>query len=247
MGKDTLIIGDTDHSFSSEQQKYRHEPSIPDASYTYEEVKEMILKRPWLTQFLDDYFNFCYKELTYREFYSKIKLKDKYLIRYPIIIDFLDGNNVLEEWRYEDNDYDYDDASDISDAETIKKRLQLYALRILKPIEINDPSTSENIEISLENLESQTSNIKTDFIIQYGLCNFLHEVLKKYFEQRDIIKNYLTNDLRDIFPKKNIAELSEKDLMNGIFYIQMKQLESFKDSYGEDGRWYDSIRIYYDD
>jgi hypothetical protein len=255
MGKDTLIIGSEDHSFSPNIP--RHDERIIDAEYSYEEVKEMILERPWLGPFLEEYINSGYEELSEREFYAKIDSEDKYLIRFPIIIKFQHERGSLDhppqyvtgeyDWNEDDSDYEEDDASELTEVDNITERLQLFALRILKPIKVTTSSTSEEVEITSENFTTFSYDILRDFEKQYGLLNCSHDYIKTYFEQRDTILGYLNSDLSDIFPKKTITELPEQKLMNGIFYIQMKQLESFKESYGEDGRWYDTIRIHYDD
>ena len=260
MGKDTLIVGSEDHSH--EPGIPRHDAGISDDTYTYEEVKEMMIERPWLGPFLEEYINYGYEELSEREFYAKIDSDEKYLIRFPIIIKFLHDHGSLDQgpefivgeydWNEDDSDYEEDDASELTEVDNITERLQLFALRIIKPIKITTSSTSEEVEITSENFTTFSDDILIDFSKQYGLspthqiCS-CQDYIKKYFEQRDIILGYLTHDLEDVFPKKTISELSEQKLMNGIFYIQMKQLEKFKELYGEDGHWYEPIRIYYGD
>ena len=247
MGKDVLRVNGED--ISDDYDFPRHDPGIMDEEYSYEEVKELMIEYPWLGVALEDYLD--YEELCHREFYAKIELDNKYLIRFPIIIDYLikhgdlRENEAYEEWRYDDSDYEEDDASELTEADNINKRLQLCALRILKPVKITDPSTSEEVEITLENFRSLSFDILRKFSEQFALLSISPNDIKRYFEQRDTIAEHLNNDLSDIFPKKSISELSEQQLRNGIFYIQMKQLESFKEVYGEDGRWYNSIRIYY--
>ena len=255
MGKDTLIVGSEDHS--DEPGIPRHDAGISDNTYTYEEVKEMMIERPWLGPFLEEYINYGYEELSEREFYAKIDSDEKYLIRFPIIIKFLHDHGSLDQrpefivgeydWNEDDSDYEEDDASELTEVDNITERLQLFALRIIKPIKVTTSSTSEEVEITSENFTTFSYEILRDFEKQYGLLNCTHDYIRKYFEQRDTILGYLTNDLEDVFPKKTISELSEQKLMNGIFYIQMKQLENFKELYGEDGHWYEPIRIYYGD
>tara|TARA_B100001094_G_scaffold328350_1_gene388583 strand:- start:708 stop:1475 length:768 start_codon:yes stop_codon:yes gene_type:complete len=249
MGKDQLFINGED--VSDDYNFPRHDPDILDREYSYEEIKELIIEYPWLGAALENYLES--EELCHREFYAKITEENKYLIRFPIIIDFLikhedlRENEAYEEWRYDDSDYEEDDASELTEVDNINERLQLYALRILKPVKITDPSTSEEVEITLENFSSLSFDILRKFSEQYGLLSSSPNNIKKYFEQRDTIIEYLKNDLSDIFPKKSVSELSEQQLKNGIFYIQMKQLESFREVYGEDGTWYNSVRIYYGD
>lgn len=249
MGKDQLFINGED--VSDEYEFSRHDSDILDREYSYEEIKELMIEYHWLGAALEDYLES--EELCHREFYAKIKEENKYLIRFPIIIDYLINhgdlkeNEAYEEWRYEDSDYEEDDASERTEADNINERLQLYALRILKPVKITDPSTSEEVEITLENFRSLSFDILRKFSEQYGLPSSSPNDIKGYFEQRDTIIEYLNDDLSDIFPKKSVSELSEQQLRNGIFYIQMKQLESFREIYGEDGKWYNSIRIYYGD
>jgi len=252
MGKDVLRINGED--VSDDYNFPRHDPGILDRKYSYEEVKEFMIEYPWLGTVLEDYLE--YEELCHREFYAKIKEENKYLIRFPIIIDYLIKHGDLkkyvasaytgdEEWKYEHDDYEQDDASELIEADIINERLQLYALRILKPVKITVTSTSEEIDITLENFESQSEDILREFSEQYGLISIRPSDIRKYFEQHDTIVEYLKNDLSDIFPKKSVSELSEQQLKNGIFYIQMKQLELFREIYGEDGKWYNSVRIYY--
>ena len=255
MGKDILLIGDED--VSDDYDFPRHDESIYNREYTYEEVKELVIEYHWLGTALEDYLEHEFETLTHREFYAKIEVEDKYLIRFPIVIDYFIKHGDLsedrssltgdEDWLVDDSDYEEDDASEITEVENIQERLQLYALRILKPIKVTDPSTSEEIDVTSENSATISTDILREFATQHGLRDWSQYCIKAYFEQQDVIGGYLKNDLSDIFPGKSISELSDQQLKNGIFYILMKQLESFKELYGEDGKYYESIQIYYGD
>jgi hypothetical protein len=255
MGKETLHIDGED--VSDEYDFPRHDDGIYNQHYTYEEVQELIIEYPWLCKPLTYYLDNGFENLTHREFYAKIEVKDKYLIRFPIIIDnhikheYLSKDNSSlcgdDDWTEDDSDYEEDDASDITDAENIQERLQLYALRILKPIKITNPSTLEEINVTIDNITTFSYDVLNLFTIQHGFIYSSENALKRYFEEQVNIRGYLENELSNIFPSKSISELSEQQLKNGIFYIQMRQLESFTERYGEDGKYYKDIQIYYGD